>query len=128
MQRLVNMKIKYFIISGILLSLLVVTVLALSIVPVPKEKDCLVAKGIVTSVAEGGDKDIVFSLKGHSQRFYINRGLEQGLSITTLEQQLKGQEVVIKYPDYTAVLDPAGSVKHITKMYYKGGVLFSEID
>lgn len=77
---------------------------------------------------EGGVKDVVFVLDGHKENYYINRGLEQGLTIDDLKQQLKGKEVTIKYPNYWSILDPSKSIRHIAKVEFEGKTIFSEVE
>lgn len=97
-------------------------------VPTVPEKECLVVKARVAGIYEGGVKDVVFVLSGHKESYYINRGLERGLSISSLKQQLEGKEVTIKYPNYWSVLDPSKSIRHIAKVEYGGKTIFSETE
>lgn len=106
----------------------IAVVLYFSRVPVPEEKDCLTATGIVTSVTEGGVKDIVFSLHNTKTLYYINRGLENGFTLNDLQNELIGKKVTIKYPDYHSLLDPDGRTKNISKLYYGQEPVYSEID
>jgi hypothetical protein len=103
-------------------------VLILRPVPIPDEKDCLSLKGTVSQIYEAGVKDIVFKLHGLDQTFYINRGLERGLDLKTLRVELINKEIVIKYPKYWTPLDPRNSVRHISKIEFDGGTVFTEID
>lgn len=109
---------------------LFVLLAAFTLRPVPSvsETECLVVKGEVSAIFEGGVKDVVFVLDGHKENYYINRGLEQGLTIDGLKQQLKGKEVTIKYPDYWSILDPSKSIRHIAKVEFQGKTVFSEVE
>lgn len=122
-----NMKIKYFIISAGLI-VLVIVILCLRPIPILAEKDCLVLKGTVSEIYEGGVKDIVFKLRGKNQNFYINRGLQRGISLVELQAKLTGREVVLKYPDHWTLLDPNNSSVHISKIEHAGQTVFTELD
>ena len=106
---------------------LTLCVLILRPVPIPKEKNCLVVSGEVTSIFEAGVKDVVFKLKDNPTNYYINRGLEQGLTLDNLRAQLMNEEIIIKYPRYWTPLDPKNRTRHITKVEFGVEVIFSEI-
>ena len=97
-------------------------------VPIPDEKDCLSLKGKVTDIYERGVKDVVFKLDGFDQEFYVNRGLERGLELNSLRAALINEEIVIKYPKYWTPLDPANSVRHISKIERERRTVFTELD
>jgi hypothetical protein len=93
-------------------------------VPIVPEEDCLVTKGIVASIQEGSSFDVVFTLHTN-QKFYINRGLENGLNIDTLRKNILLQEVTIKYPRYAS---PFGSAAiHLSKLEHGDKILYSEL-
>jgi hypothetical protein len=96
-------------------------------VPIVEEEDALIKKGIVTDIFEGSEKDIVFILKDCKTKFYINRGMERGLSIESLKKELINNEVVIKYPKYWTPLDWNGKIKHASKLEFRGKILFNEL-
>lgn len=95
-------------------------------VPIVKESECLVATGIVEKIAENGVKDVGIQLVGEDRSFYINRGLERGLELASLQEQLIGQEVTLKYPRYWTPLDPADKHKHVSVLEFKSKRLFDE--
>ncbi len=101
----------------------------ISLKPVPNapEEKCAVSKGILSAIEEGSSYDIYLSLEGDDKRYYINRGMERGLAINELKEQLVGQAVTVTYPKYWTVLDPFGKTRHIAKLEYQNQVLFSEI-
>lgn len=121
------MKKKYFVISAGLIALITV-ILSLRPIPILAEKDCLVLKGTVTKIYEGGVKDVVIELSGQNQKFYVNRGLERGLNLKELQQKLTGLEIVLKYPDYWTPLDPGKSIIHISKIEHEGQTICTELD
>jgi hypothetical protein len=95
-------------------------------VPIPDEKDCLIAKGTVIEISEAGVKDVVFRLSGHEKTFYVNRGMERGLELEKLRAELINQEITIKYPSYWTPL--GNSSKHISKIEVSGRTIFTEVD
>lgn len=97
-------------------------------VPVPAESECLVVNGTVVNIVESGSHDVVFRLKGRDESFYVNRGLERGLSLKSLREALIAQEITIKYPDHWTPLDPSGKIRHISKIEHNGAVVFSELN
>jgi len=98
--------------------------------PVPMNQtaaECEFIEGTVNRIWEGGVKDVVFSLKETDKKFYINRGLENGLELESLRNQLVGEKVQIYYPKYWTPLVPKGGVKHLAKLMHEEEVIFSEL-
>lgn len=109
------------------LLLLTTVILILRPVPTPAESACEVTTGTVWNIYETGVKDVTFQLKGDHRRYYINRGLEQGLDLQQLRAELIGQEVELKYPSYWTPLDPKGRIRHLAKVSHGDRVIFSEL-
>ena len=61
------------------------------------------------------------------KRFYINRGVEEGLSVRDLSEKLEGEVVTLKYPKYWTPLDWNNRIKHISKLQFNDEVLFNEL-
>lgn len=97
-------------------------------VPVPPENKCLVITGEVSKIFAAGQKDIIFQLADINKKFYINRGLEKGLSIDELNTALLQKEITIKYPKYWTPLDFTNSIKHISKVEFKGKTIYTELE
>lgn len=110
------------------LGFVVLAILIVRPVPMPDEKDCLVTKGTVVEIYEAGVHDVVFRLKDQGRRYYVNRGMERGLSLKELRAQLTNKEITIKYPKYWTPLDPGNSIKHISKIEFQGTTIFTEVD
>src|SRR5688572_28431155 len=89
-------------------------------VPILPEEECVSLKGTVTDVYEGGVKDVVLTLHGLKKFYYVNRGLERGLDVNTLKEQLINEEVIIKYPDHWTPLDINQRSIHISKIEHNG--------
>jgi hypothetical protein len=112
--------------TAVLLTIVIgLALLFLRRVPIVPEKDCLVAKGIVAKIEEGSSFDVIFTLHTN-QKFYINRGLENGLNIDSLRKYILLQEVTIKYPDYTAPFGAAAI--HLSKLEHGEKILYSELN
>ncbi len=80
----------------------------------------------MTNLREGGENDIVFTLKNGEGILYINRGLENGLSLAELSQKLKGNEVTLHYAKHWSLLNPNMKMKHVTQLEFEGDTLYSE--
>lgn len=119
------MKTKYWIIL-IGVAFIALGILIFRPVPIPDERDCLIVKGRVIEIKEGGVNDIVLRLADQDQTFYVNRGLERGLELEKLKTELMDKEITIKYPKYWTPL--GNSSKHISKIESAGRTIFSEIE
>ena len=120
--------IKKYIFIFLGLSLFILAAMIFRPVSIPKDvKDCLVAEGKVVSVLEGGTNDVVFRLDGDKTKYYINRGLEYGLVLEDLQNELIGNKVTIRYPEHWTPLDPNNSIKHLCILEYNGKEIFNEI-
>jgi len=97
-------------------------------VPILPEKDLVVLKGRVTGVYEGGVKDVNLKLEGRSETFYVNRGLERGLNLQELKDQLINQDIIIKYPDQWSLLNSNKTSVHISKIEHLGMTIFTEVN
>jgi hypothetical protein len=109
------------------LTILIIAVLIFRPVPIVSENKAISENGIVTEIYTNKGNDIVFILENTKRRFYINRGLENGLELNNLKQKLVGNPIVVKYPKYWTPLDWNNSVRHISKVEYNGEILFNEL-
>lgn len=96
-------------------------------VPIVSEDRAIVETGIVTDIYEGGENDVVFLLENKKRRYYINRGLENGLDLADLRERLIGREITLKYPAYWTPLDWNDEIKHLSKVEVKDEVIFNEL-
>lgn len=110
---------------GMLIGLMV---LVLRPVPQTTENNAIMIKGTVQKIFEGGDMDIVFSLRENAQIYYINRGLEQGLNIHNLRNRLLGQKVSITYPNYWTPLDWNSRIHHLSRIQLGEEIIYDETD
>jgi len=96
-------------------------------VPIVPEDRAIVKRGVVSDIYSNQGNDIVFLLEGDQRRFYINRGLENGLELADLKNRLIGNPVVIKYPKYWTPLDWDNRIRHLSKLEYDGEIIFNEL-
>ena len=107
---------------------LLLAVLIFRPVPVPNSVDkCLVFEGEVQAIYEAGVKDALFVFRDSDRRFYINRGLEYGLDLEDLRENLTGRRVTVYYPKYWTPLDPSNNIKHLSQLNLEGEVIWTEI-
>jgi len=88
--------------------------------------DCYKLTGKVKYVkAIKGINDIVFYLDNSNKQFYINRGLEAGLTKASLDT-LKGKEITIYPVDHWTLLDRKKKNQHVARVEVDGTILYSE--
>lgn len=85
-------------------------------------EDCTVVEMTITSISEGSTFDIVFE-NTYNSRFYINRGLEQGLNLESLKTAVLNKTVTL----HLAKL-PIGTSHHISQLAVGDDILFTEFD
>lgn len=90
------------------------------------ESECEIIEGIVTGIAEGGVKDVTFTLAGTKNCFYINRGLENQVNLADLEREILGKKVTIFYSNHTNILSGKNSSRHIRKLKIGSSTFYSE--
>jgi len=94
-------------------------------VPILPENELAVVTGEVSSIYATDSYDIFFKLQD-GDRFYINRGTEQGYDVDELRNQLLGKTITIKYPEAKSLL--GGNSHHLSKLEFKGKTLYSEVN
>ena len=119
------MKKKWYIGIGIVIILLL-GITTLRPVPNLPEEKCKEAYGAIERIYEGSSFDIVFKLMNDDSHYYINRGIESGLVIEDLKEELLGKEIYIKYPPHWTFLDPMNKTKHIVKLSTRDEIIYSE--
>lgn len=117
---------KYFLIVFSSL-FLVIAILILRPVPIVSESKAITENGIVAEIYSNSGNDIIFVMQHIERRFYINRGLENGLELDRMKDKLIGNTIVVKYPKYWTPLDWNNSVRHVSKIEYNGDILFNEL-
>ena len=114
---------------GIVLLVPTFLMYALRPVPIVAEDEALTVRGMVTAIAEGPSDDVMLTLDldGENRQFYINRGLERGLSLSSLRENVLGQAVEIKYPSYWTPLAPMNRTRHVSMLRVSDRTIFSEL-
>ncbi|MCB0446074.1 MAG: hypothetical protein KDD03_00910 [Gelidibacter sp.] len=102
---------------------LVVFVLSTSCIIVNTQPDeCEVVTVKITKIKEGPSYDIVFYGDG-TNNYYINRGLEQGLNLDSLNAKVLNKTVTLHLAKLFY-----GTSKHIAQMAINDEVIFTEFD
>ena len=70
--------------------------------------------------------DMVINICDDEHIYFINRGLEYGPSLTTLEA-LVGDEIRISYAKHWSPLNPGGVLKHVVEIVVRDSVIYSEL-
>ena len=110
--------------------ILIVSIIAVLIfrpVPIVSESKAISEIGIVKEIYSNKGNDVIFIMLNTDRRFYINRGLENGLELNNLKEKLIGNSIVMKYPKYWTPLDWNNSIRHISKVEFKNEIIFNEL-
>ena len=117
--------------KGIAALLLVATlILVLLISGIPSahkatKKDCIPSKGIVQQI-KNGPPGIMIHLKGDPKIYYISRKNNTGITLNTLEKQLRGKTVQLYTASDWSPLDPFSSMKQIHRLQIADTVIYAE--
>ena len=110
--------------------ILIVSIIAVLIfrpVPIVSESKAISEIGIVKEIYTNKGNDVIFIMLNTDRKFYINRGLENGLELNNLKEKLIGNSIVMKYPKYWTPLDWNNSIRHISKVEFKNEIIFNEL-
>ena len=110
--------------------ILIVSIIAVLIfrpVPIVSESKAISEIGIVKEIYSNKGNDVIFVMLNTDRKFYINRGLENGLKLNNLKEKLIGKSIVMKYPKYWTPLDWNNSIRHISKVEFKNEIIFNEL-
>ena len=110
--------------------ILIFSIIALLIfrpVPIVFESKAISEIGIVKEIYSNKGNDVIFIMLNTDRKFYINRGLENGLELNNLKEKLIGNSIVMKYPKYWTPLDWNNSIRHISKVEFKNEIIFNEL-
>ncbi|MEP2936223.1 MAG: hypothetical protein ABJM06_12550 [Gilvibacter sp.] len=112
---------KYLKISGgIMCVLLLVLAVKSCIINNPKPEECVVHKAKIIAISEGTSFDVIFKDAG-GDKYYINRGLEQGLTLQELKNKVLNKEATMHLPKFAI-----GTSEHIAQLTVNGTVLYTE--
>ena len=87
----------------------------------PKPEDCEIKTITVDRIYEGGTYDIVFA-EANGDFYYINRGLEQGLTLEDLSNKVLNKKVTL----HLAKVMMGSTSNHIAQLAVADEVIFSE--
>lgn len=108
--------------SSLLLFFVLFCLLA-CVVPPATNGNSASVKGKIIDVVAGSSFDVVLKLEGDDRMYYINRGLENGLTIEGLRKDLLQKEVLLKYADMAIDL----GTYHIYEVQGEEGILYTEM-
>ncbi|WP_298548568.1 hypothetical protein [uncultured Aquimarina sp.] len=84
--------------------------------------------GKVTKIEEGSGFDIAITLENDSHYYYINRGLQYGLTLDELQKELLNKKVTL-YPIHRWTIFTRDKIMgHISKLMIEDRVIFNEIN
>ncbi len=86
----------------------------------PKPEKCEVKEITVTKIYEGGTKDIVID-NTDNNLYYINRGLEQGLTIKALKDHILNKKATLHLAKTIA-----GTSRHIAQLKVNDSIYYTE--
>lgn len=89
----------------------------------PKPEDCVVETITITKISEGRSNDIVFHDSG-TDYYYINRGLEQGLNLDSLNAKILNKTVTL----HLAKVLGGITSEHISQMKLGDEIIFTEFN
>ena len=119
--------IKKITLVSLILIVSIIAVLIFRPVPIVSESKAISEIGIVKEIYSNKGNDVIFIMLNTDRKFYINRGLENGLELNNLKEKLIGNSIVIKYPKYWTPLDWNNSIRHISKVEFKNEIIFNEL-
>jgi hypothetical protein len=88
----------------------------------PKLEDCDIRIEKIVKITEGASNDIVFTDEG-GDHYYINRGLEHGLNLDSLNAIVLNKTVTLHLPKVFF-----GTSEHIAQLSVNGNIIFTEFD
>jgi len=76
-------------------------------------------------ISEGTSHDLLIELKDDPNHYYINRGLEQGLHLQELKNELEGKEIRLRYIKHWSLLNPVGRARPLAQLSADGKAIFN---
>ncbi|WP_040280455.1 hypothetical protein [Psychroserpens damuponensis] len=86
----------------------------------PKLEECDIVTAQITKITEGSTYDIVFHVD-ETHSFYINRGIEYGLNLDSLNVKVLNKTVTLHLPILIY-----GTSKHIAQLAVDDEIIFTE--
>lgn len=117
--------------SGILIfTVLIIALLFLVFRPIPVSRDNSIAiNTTIDKVSQGSEDNIILKLNNTSGIFYINHGLQKGLNLDTLKQELQNREVSVLYlkSNFFSGFSPVKGTRYITELKLGDKIIYSEL-
>jgi len=88
----------------------------------PQPENCEVVEVTIKKITEGSSYDIVFHDTG-TDFYYINRGLEQGLNLDSLNAKVLNKTVTLHLPKLLF-----GTSEHIAQIAIDDEIIFTEFN
>ncbi len=97
-------------------------------IPITRENS-IVVNAMVYRVSEGSEKNVILKLRNGRGTYYINHGLQKGLTLEALQKELVNKEVTVLYlkPGVLAGFSPVSDRKYITELRLGNKVIYSEL-
>ncbi|HEY1061033.1 MAG TPA: hypothetical protein VGE44_05080 [Daejeonella sp.] len=114
----------------IIFTVLIIALLYLVFRPIPVSRDNSIAiNTTIDKVSQGSEDNIILKLNNTSGIFYINHGLQKGLNLDTLQQELQNREVSVLYlkSNFFSGFSPVKGTKYITELKLGDKVIYSEL-
>lgn len=90
--------------------------------------EVMAVTGKVVGIKEGSGFDIMIKLENDPHHYYVNRGLEMGLTMEALQVDIF-QKTVTLYPiERWTIFTPDKVMGHISKIMVEDKVVFNEIN
>ena len=90
----------------------------------PKPEECVIENVIITKITAGSSNDIVFHDNG-TDFYYINRGLERGLNLDSLNMKVLNKRVTLHLPK---LLGGIVTSEHIVQIVIDDEIIFTEFN
>ncbi|WP_108867588.1 hypothetical protein [Aquimarina aquimarini] len=91
-------------------------------------EDVMKIEGVVTDIQEGSGFDILITLKNDAHYYYINRGIQYGLTLDQLRSDILNKTVTLYGIKRWTIFTRDKNMGHISKLTIDDVVLFNEIN
>ncbi|TPN87546.1 hypothetical protein [Aquimarina algicola] len=120
---------KIWFISALILFIAFMAVMIQTFRPVRnvQPEDVIKIEGIVTDIKEAPGYDIAITIKDDVHYYYINRGLQQGLNIENLRNQLIDQKITLYALKRWTIFTRDYNMGHVSKLIFNDSIIYNEI-
>lgn len=93
-------------------------------------KNSVSINATVTRVGEGSQNNIIVGLERGDGTYYISHGIDNGVNIDSLRQEVLNKEVTILYlkSSFAAGFSPQANLRYITEVRIGNKIIYSEIE